>query len=67
MTMSSPSGDIWVTRVLQAKAAWPLTRMAQEPQMALRQEHLSDRVPSMSSRMLMRASRTVVYWSTSTW
>ena len=45
--------------VLQARAAWPLIRMAQEPQMALRQEQRRVRVPSISSRILIRASSTV--------
>ena len=44
--------------VLQASMAWPFMRMAHDPQMALRHEQRRARVPSMSSRILIRPSRT---------
>jgi hypothetical protein len=40
-------------------------RIAHEPQMALRHEHRSASVPSISSRILIRPSRTVADCSTS--
>ena len=54
-----------VILVLHASMAWPFTRMAQEPQIALRQEHRSASDPSISSRILMSPSRTVAFSSIS--
>ena len=64
--MTLPSCNTWAACVLQASPACPLMRMAQEPQMELRQEQRRLRVPSTSSRILMRASRTVALSSTDT-
>ena len=50
-TVITPSCTTVWAMVLQARAAWPLIRMAQEPQMALRQEQRRDSVPSSSSRI----------------
>ena len=58
-TVMTPSCATVLAMVLQARAAWPLIRIAQEPQMALRQEQRRDSVPSSSSRIWISASRTV--------
>ena len=52
--------------VLQASALWPLIFMAQEPHMELRQEQRKVRLPSTSSRTLIKASRTVAFSSNDT-
>ena len=59
--MGPPSlGNAWMISVLQASPACPLIRMAQEPQMALRHEQRRASVPSVSSRMRIRPSNTVL-------
>ena len=51
-TIGPPSlGIAWISKVLQARPAWPLMRIAHEPQIALLQEQRSASVPSNSSRM----------------
>ena len=59
--MGPPSfGMTWMSRVLHASPARPLIRMAHEPQMALRQEQRSASVPSISSRIRISPSSTVL-------
>ena len=59
VTGPPPRGTASDIFVLHARPACPLIRMAHEPQMALRQEHRSVSVPSISSRTLIRPSKTV--------
>ena len=61
-----PSETCSFSLALHARTAWPFTRMAQEPQMDARQEQRRAREPSISSRTLIRVSRTVKWSSTST-
>ena len=60
------SSTMLSTDVLQARRARPLMRMAQEPQMALRQEQRSDSVPSWYSRTSISESSTVALSGMST-
>ena len=58
-------GSMSLIFVLQASMAWPFTRIAHEPQIALRQEHRRASEPSISSRIFMRPSSTVALSSIS--
>ena len=58
-TVMTPSIIMSLAWDLQASPAWPFIRIAQEPQIELRQEQRRLKVPSVSSRTLIRASNTV--------
>ena len=65
LTAPSPEPAKSEILVLQASTPRPFTRTAHDPQMALRHEQRSARVPSTSSRILISPSSTVAVSSTS--